>query len=75
MSGINSGGDLPPSQDCSGLYQADMSAFAHGFRGGPPGPLLLKAGAAVNTHWWGRNSGFAPPPRNTRLSAGLGYGL
>ena len=46
----NSGGNGPPSDDCSGTYAFDFNALIQG--GGDPG---LVAGADVYAQYWGRD--------------------
>jgi hypothetical protein len=70
--GRSSGGAAPPANDCTGVYEIDMTAFAKGFYGGSPLPALNQAGTTVNCQWWGRDSGFSFP-NNTTLSAGVEY--
>ena len=71
---VSSQGSPLPAQDCSGVYQLDMNAFAHGLLGGNPDPLLLTLGTVVDAQWWGRDPGF-PALTASTLSAGLEYEL
>ncbi|HTF87793.1 MAG TPA: hypothetical protein VK843_05245, partial [Planctomycetota bacterium] len=72
--GVSSGGSSVPAFDCSGVYQLDMNAFAHGLLGGNPDAALTVAGSVVSVQWWGRDPGFAAPNAST-LSEAIEYGL
>jgi len=69
---LNSGGNNPPSADCSGFLQLDMNAFRAGTQGGSPAGFLSIPGTLVNCQYWARDAGFTAP-NNVQLSNALEY--
>jgi hypothetical protein len=68
----NSFGAPAPTQDCSGFYSLDWSAFTGGQLGGSPSSVLQVPGTIVQNQWWGRDPGF-PAPFNTMLSDAIEF--
>jgi len=54
----NSGGVVLPADDCSGVFELDLNAFA---RSPLANPALLAVGTTVCAQCWGRDPGFAAP--------------
>jgi hypothetical protein len=69
---VDSGGSAPSLDDCSGVFEIDMNAFAQGHLGGSPVPELRQVGTRVWCQWWGRDPGA---PSNTTLSDALEYSI
>jgi hypothetical protein len=68
----HSGGTAPPADDCTGVFDIDMNAFAHSSGPPSPQPELIVPGTMVNCQWWGRDPGF-PAPNNSTLTDALEY--
>lgn len=69
--GMNSGGSLV-GNDCSGVFNLDVNAFAHGLAGGSPQAALTVPGTVVDCQFWARDTGFTAP-NNSQLTNSLRY--
>jgi uncharacterized membrane protein len=69
--GMNSGGSLV-GNDCSGTFNLDVNAFAHGLAGGTPQAALTVPGTMVDCQFWARDTGFSAP-NNSQLTNSLRY--
>jgi uncharacterized membrane protein len=69
--GMNSGGSAVGS-DCTGTFNLDVNAFAHGLAGGSPQAALTVPGTVVDCQFWARDTGFTAP-NNSQLSNSLRY--
>jgi hypothetical protein len=69
---LDTGGNSPPANDCSGSLSFDMNAFAVGALGGSPLAALQVAGTNVCCQFWGRDPTQAMPLQSM-LTSGLRY--
>lgn len=69
---FSSGGSPAPINDCSGVHQVDMNAYARGLLPNNPWPQMSTPGTLVQCQFWARDPGFIPPD-NVSLSNALEY--
>jgi hypothetical protein len=74
VSGLSSGGTLPPQVDCSGLFAVDLNAFRSGALGGNPATFLSTPGAVIEAQFWGRDHGFLAP-NDTALTDAVEFSI
>ena len=64
---MNSGGSLPPAQDCTGTFQFDFNTYLD-----QVAPPELQAGVDVWCQFWSRDP-LLSPPDNTNLTNALQF--
>ncbi len=69
---LNSGRNPAPANNCSGVYQIDVSAFAARLLGGTSLAALSNPGQVVNAQSWGRDQRL-PAPNNATMTSGLQF--